>query len=58
MPRGLGPGEPEGLSLFCPHHFAEFDVRTGEVLGGPAPGPLQTYAARVVDGALEIDVLQ
>lgn len=52
----LATGEVDGTTLVCPCHFAEFDVRTGEVLGGPAPSALATYAAQVVDGHLEIDV--
>ena len=52
----LATGELEDSTLICPCHFAEYDVRTGEVLGGPAPRALQTYAANVIDGELELEI--
>jgi 3-phenylpropionate/trans-cinnamate dioxygenase ferredoxin component len=33
--------------LECPWHGAQFDVRTGEVLQGPATDPIGTYAVHV-----------
>lgn len=29
-----------GETITCPCHGSQFDIATGEVLGGPAPGPL------------------
>lgn len=39
----------------CPCHHGLFDVKTGAVLGGPPPRPLDSLPVRVTeDGALEI----
>lgn len=43
----LDQGELEGCVLTCPLHLARFDVRTGQVLRGPARENLPTYAVRV-----------
>jgi nitrite reductase/ring-hydroxylating ferredoxin subunit len=33
-----------------------FAIDTGEVLDGPAAKPIETYAAREVDGQIQIEV--
>ena len=43
----LDEGELQGAVLTCPWHLAQFDVRTGHVLRGPARADLPTYAVRV-----------
>jgi 3-phenylpropionate/trans-cinnamate dioxygenase ferredoxin component len=43
----LDEGELEGAVLTCPWHLAQFDLRTGRVLRGPAREDLRTYAVRV-----------
>jgi len=40
----LSEGILEEHGLICPCHQSMFDVRTGEVLMGPASIPLQTYS--------------
>jgi 3-phenylpropionate/trans-cinnamate dioxygenase ferredoxin component len=40
--------------LSCNCHGAEFALETGAVIEGPADGPLETYAVRVVEGAVEV----
>jgi len=50
----LVDGIVRGFEVECPLHGARFDVRTGEVLKGPARQPLQTYETRLVDGAIEV----
>ena len=46
----LSEGELAGCTLTCPVHLAQFDVRSGRVLRGPARDDVPTYAVRV-DGA-------
>jgi nitrite reductase/ring-hydroxylating ferredoxin subunit len=31
----------------CPLHFAQFDVRTGELVNGPVSAAVPTYEVRV-----------
>lgn len=50
---GLLAGE---WSLQCPWHGSIFDVRTGEVLEPPAPGPARSYEVRVEDGVVRVAI--
>lgn len=43
----LNEGEFEGCTVTCPWHGAQFDVRTGKVLRGPARQDLYTYPVKV-----------
>ena len=43
----LDEGDLEGPILTCPWHLAQFDMRTGRVVRGPAREDLRTYAVRV-----------
>ncbi len=43
----LDEGELEGEVLTCPWHLAQFNIRTGRVLRGPARSDLPMYAVRV-----------
>jgi len=52
----LSDGELRGHTIICNCHGSEFDVRTGEVLAGPATESVRTYPIRVVDGQLEVQV--
>jgi nitrite reductase/ring-hydroxylating ferredoxin subunit len=45
----------EGV-LVCNCHGAEFELATGAVIEGPADGPLETYAVRVVEGLVEVEI--
>ena len=45
----LNEGELEGCTLTCPWHGAQFDVRTGKVLRGPARQDLYTYPIKIED---------
>jgi nitrite reductase/ring-hydroxylating ferredoxin subunit len=40
--------------LQCPWHGSVFDVRTGEALEPPAPGPVRTYHASVEGGVVKV----
>ena len=46
----LDEGDLEGEVLTCPWHLAQFDVRSGKVLRGPARENLPTYEVRVEGG--------
>ena len=52
----LGSGFLEGHAIECPRHGAQFDVRTGQVLKMPAAFPVRTYATRIVDGEVQVDL--
>ena len=43
----LNEGELEGCILSCPWHGAQFDVRSGKVLRGPARQDLMTYPVKM-----------
>ena len=52
----LSEGEVDGATIECWMHGSKFDLRTGEALTLPAIRPIPTYAARVLDGRVLIDV--
>lgn len=52
----LADGELEGERIVCYCHGSEFDVRTGEVLEGPAEDPLTVYPTRVESGELQVEI--
>jgi len=43
----LSKGTLQGCVIECPLHFAQFDVRTGQLLSGPAAAAVPTYQVRV-----------
>jgi nitrite reductase/ring-hydroxylating ferredoxin subunit len=46
----------DGTQITCECHGSMFAIDTGEVLDGPAAKPIETYAAREVDGQIQIEV--
>lgn len=50
----LAEGDLDGDRIICYCHSSAFDVRTGEVLDGPAEEPLRVYETRVERGELEL----
>lgn len=46
----------EDATIVCNCHGSEFDVRSGEVLRGPAEHPLRTYPVRVAGDRLEVEL--
>jgi len=51
----LAEGDLEESTVICPCHGSEFDVRSGEVLQGPAREPVETYETRVEGNNLEVE---
>jgi 3-phenylpropionate/trans-cinnamate dioxygenase ferredoxin subunit len=43
----LSRGELDGCTLTCPWHLAQFDIRTGKVLRGPARQDILTYPVKI-----------
>lgn len=41
-------------TVVCPCHGSEFDLATGEPVGGPAVDPVPVYAVRVTDEWIEV----
>jgi 3-phenylpropionate/trans-cinnamate dioxygenase ferredoxin component len=52
---GLAGGRVEDHQVICPRHGARFCLRTGAALTPPAYQPIRCYAARVVDGVVEVE---
>lgn len=52
----LNEGELDGEVLTCPWHGAQFNVRTGEVLRGPARQNIQTYPVKMDGDAILVSV--
>ena len=50
----LNEGDLVGHTLTCPWHGAQFDIRTGKVLRGPARQDILTYPVKVEDNAIFI----
>ncbi|MDF2978934.1 MAG: Rieske (2Fe-2S) iron-sulfur domain protein [Actinomycetospora sp.] len=48
----------EDDTLICPAHNSRFDLRTGIPTGVPAVDPIPTYACKIEDGAIWVDVEQ
>ena len=52
----LGDGWLEGFEIECPRHGARFDVRTGKVLCLPAAVPINSYAVKVEEHEVKVNV--
>ena len=52
----LAEGDLEGTVVTCACHGSQFDVRNGTVLRGPAREPVRSYAARVEDDAVQVEI--
>jgi nitrite reductase/ring-hydroxylating ferredoxin subunit len=50
----LDEGRIMGGRIYCPHHSACFDLRTGEAVSGPAVTRLPRYEVRVETGRVWI----
>ena len=52
----LAEGDIEGHEITCPWHGARFDIRTGEVLCGPAYEDVARYNVRLIGTDIEVEV--
>ena len=50
----MSEGHLKGTRIICPLHGAAFDVKTGQVLGGPTGVPLPSFATRIVEGMVQV----
>ena len=55
-PLAEGDFEPDEGVAICPRHGARFDVRTGQALSLPAYLPVDTFAVKVEDGLVKVEV--
>ena len=54
----LSRGKLLGYLIECPLHFAQFDVRTGELVNGPVSTAVPTYAVRVEGNTIYIKTVE
>ena len=52
----LADGELEGATVVCPCHMGQYDLKTGEVLDGPPPDPINVYPVYEDDGKLMVEL--
>lgn len=50
----LAEGDLDGTTVTCACHGSEFDVTTGDVLGGPATEPVESYEVATEGDELKI----
>lgn len=49
------PHNEEDKTFHCPCHGSIFDERTGEIKGGPAPRPMDTFPVNINNGEVFVD---
>ena len=52
----LAEGELWGLTVECPRHGSEFDLRTGEPGALPATVPVPVYPVSIEDGTVYLEL--
>ncbi len=52
----LASGTCEGDQIICPRHGARFCIRDGRALTPPAYEDIETFAVRIEDGNVQIDI--
>lgn len=56
FPLSNGEVDPDDCSITCEWHGARFDIRTGAALSLPATRPVPTFACKVEDGEIFVDI--
>jgi nitrite reductase/ring-hydroxylating ferredoxin subunit len=54
----MSEGRLRGTRLVCPLHGAAFDIRDGRPLSGPALQPLAVHPVQVVNGIIEVGMIE
>jgi 3-phenylpropionate/trans-cinnamate dioxygenase ferredoxin component len=52
----LAEGDLDDTTVTCACHGSEFDVTTGDVLGGPATEPVDSYQVSVEGGQIQVEL--
>jgi nitrite reductase/ring-hydroxylating ferredoxin subunit len=52
----LGDADIDDDIVTCPLHGAQYCIRSGAVVRGPAPRPLVTYPVHVSEGKVYVDI--
>jgi naphthalene 1,2-dioxygenase ferredoxin component len=52
----LSDGFLDAFEIECPLHHGRFDIRTGAATCLPVEGSIRTYAVKVVDGRVLVDI--
>jgi nitrite reductase/ring-hydroxylating ferredoxin subunit len=52
----LAEGDLDGTTVTCACHGSEFDVTSGDVLGGPAMEPVDSYEVTVEGDDIRVDL--
>lgn len=56
MQCSLAKGFLKGKVVTCPCHVSQFDVTTGAVVKGPATRPVKSYAVKVEEGSIQVQL--
>lgn len=54
----LAEGDLDGTIVECPCHGSQFDVTTGEAIGGPATDPVDVFQLRVEGGEVQVLIVE
>ncbi len=52
----LSQGEVDTTTVTCLWHGAQFDLRTGDVLGPPAPEGVASYKVLLEEGRVKVEI--
>ncbi|MES2681974.1 MAG: non-heme iron oxygenase ferredoxin subunit [Pseudomonadota bacterium] len=49
-------GMIDGSSVVCGWHFCGFDIATGAATASPCSEPLRSYAVRIIEGRIHVEL--